>query len=97
MTLLHNPGKPGFYGVGLPWQVISCQPWTRLTLFLLGTFSVLGHFGHGHFGLGRFGPDISAMDISATQIAKGGRFDHYHKLWVWDVCMHKCVMLFLIF
>ena len=27
MTLLPNPGKPGFYGVGLPGRVISCQPW----------------------------------------------------------------------
>ena len=26
MTLLPNPGKPGFYGVGLPGLVISCQP-----------------------------------------------------------------------
>ena len=26
MTLLPNPGKPGFYGVGLPGRVISCQP-----------------------------------------------------------------------
>ena len=39
----------------------------------------VGHFGHGHFGLGRFGPDISA-----TENAKGGRFDHNHKLWVGD-------------
>ena len=27
MTLLLNLGKPGFYGVGLPGRVISCQPW----------------------------------------------------------------------
>ena len=27
MTLLPNPGKPGFYGVGLPGRVIWCQPW----------------------------------------------------------------------
>ena len=26
MALLPNPGKPGFYGVGLPGRVISCQP-----------------------------------------------------------------------
>ena len=26
MTLLPNPGKPGFYGVGLHGRVISCQP-----------------------------------------------------------------------
>ena len=26
MTLLPNPGKPGFYGVGLPGRVILCQP-----------------------------------------------------------------------
>ena len=26
MTLLPNPGKPGFYGLGLPGRVISCQP-----------------------------------------------------------------------
>ena len=26
MTLLPNPGKPGFYEVGLPGRVISCQP-----------------------------------------------------------------------
>ena len=58
---------------------------------------VLGHFGHGHFGLGRFGLDISAADISATENAKGGRFGHNHKFWVWDMCMHKCVMHFLIF
>ena len=57
---------------------------------------VLGHFGHGHFGLGRFGLDISATDVSATENAKGGRFGHNHK-WVWDVCMHKCVMHFIIF
>ena len=25
MTLLPNPGKPGFYGVGLPGRVIWCQ------------------------------------------------------------------------
>ena len=30
MTLLPNLGKPGFYGVGLPGQVISCQPWQKL-------------------------------------------------------------------
>ena len=27
MTLLPSPGKPGFYGVGLPGRVILCQPW----------------------------------------------------------------------
>ena len=33
MTLLPNPGKPGFYGVGLPGRVISGQPWLyRVTL-----------------------------------------------------------------
>ena len=58
---------------------------------------VLGHFGHGHFGLGRFGLDISATDVSATEIAKGGRFGHKNKFWAWDVCMHKCVMYFIIF
>ena len=26
MILLPNPGKPGFYGVGLPGRVILCQP-----------------------------------------------------------------------
>ena len=26
MTLLPSPGKPGFYGVGLPGRVILCQP-----------------------------------------------------------------------
>ena len=26
MTLLPSPGKPGFYGVGLPRRVILCQP-----------------------------------------------------------------------
>ena len=50
-----------------------------------------------HFGLGRFGPDISAKDISATENAKGGRFCLNHKFLVWDVCMHKCGMHFLIF
>ena len=63
----------------------------------LSVIVVLGHFGHRHFGLGRFGPDISATDVSAMENAKGGRFGHNHKLWVWDVCMHKCVMHFLIF
>ena len=58
---------------------------------------VLGHFGHGHFGLGRFGLDISAKDVSATENAEGGRFGQNHKFWVWDVCMHKCVMHFIIF
>ena len=58
---------------------------------------VLGHFDHGHFGLGRFGPDISTTDISATENAEGGRFGHNYKFWVWNVCMHKCVMHFLIF
>ena len=28
MTLFPYPGKPGFYGVGLPGRVISCQPCT---------------------------------------------------------------------
>ena len=32
MTLLPNPGKPGFYGVGLPGRVISCQPWMYMYL-----------------------------------------------------------------
>ena len=58
---------------------------------------VLGHLGHGHFGLGRFGLDISAVDVSATENVEGGRFGHNHKFWVWDVCMHKCVMHFIIF
>ena len=58
---------------------------------------VLGHFGHGHFGLGRFGLDISATDVSATENAEGGHFGHNHKFWVWDMCMHKCVMYFIIF
>ena len=31
MTLLPNPGKPGFYGVGLPGRVISCPPCLVLT------------------------------------------------------------------
>ena len=57
---------------------------------------MLGHFGHGHFGLGRFGLDISATDVSATENAEGGRFGHNYKFWVWDVCMHKCVMHFII-
>ena len=57
--------------------------------------TVLGHFGHGHFGLGRFGLDISATDVSATENVEGGRFGH--KFWVRDVCMHKCVMHFIIF
>ena len=59
--------------------------------------SVLGHFGHGHFGHGRFGLDISATDISATENAEGGRFGQNHRFGVWDVCMHKCVMHFIIF
>ena len=59
--------------------------------------SVLGHFGHGHFGLGRFGLDISATDVSAWENAEGGRFGHNHKFWVWDMCMHKSVMHFIIF
>ena len=59
--------------------------------------TVLGHFGHGHFGQGRFGLDISATDVSATENAEGGRFGHNHKFWVWDVCMHKYVMHFIIF
>ena len=54
--------------------------------------SVHGHFGHRHFGLGRFG-----LDISATENAEGGRYGHNHKFWVWDVCMQKCVMHFIIF
>ena len=58
---------------------------------------VLGHFGQGHFGLGRFGLDISATDVSASENAEGARFGQNHKLWVWDVCMHKCVMHFIIF
>ena len=41
-----------------------------------------GHFGHGRFGHGK---------------CQGGRFGHNHKFWVWDVCMHKCVMHFSIF
>ena len=51
----------------------------------------------GHFGLGHFGQDISATDVSATENAEGGCFGHNHKFWVWDVCMHKCVMHFIIF
>ena len=58
---------------------------------------VLGHFGHGHFGLGRFGLEISATDVSAAENVEGGRFSHNHKFGVWDVCMHKCVMHFIIF
>ena len=58
--------------------------------------TVLRHLGHGHFGLGHFGLDISAMDVSATENAEGGRFGHNYKSWVWDVCMHKCVMHFII-
>ena len=58
---------------------------------------VLGNFGHGHFGLGRFGLDIAATDVSATENTEGGRFGQNHKFWVWDVCMHKCVMHFIIF
>ena len=70
-----------------------------VSLFTMHTLSVrvLGHFGHRHFGLGRFGLDISATDISASENAEGGRFGHNHKFWVWDVCMHKCVMHFIIF
>ena len=64
---------------------------------LLSVEMVLGHFGRGHFGLGRFGLDISATDVSATENVQGGRFGHNHKFWFWDVCMHKCVMHFLIF
>ena len=30
MSLMPDPGKPGFYGVGLPGQVISCPPWLEL-------------------------------------------------------------------
>ena len=63
----------------------------------IATETVLGHFGHGHFGLGRFGLDISATDVSATENTEGGRFGQNHKFWVWDVCMHKCVMHFIIF
>ena len=48
---------------------------------------VLGHFGHGSFDL----------DTSATENAGGGHYGHNHKFWVLDVCMHKCVMHFLIF
>ena len=51
----------------------------------------------GHFGLGRFGLDISATDVLASENAEGGRFGHNHKFWVWDVCMYKCVMHFIIF
>ena len=50
-----------------------------------------------HFGLGRFGLDISATDVSATENAEGGRFGHNHKFLVWDVCMYKCVIHFIIF
>ena len=67
--------------------------WYELMVFR----GVLGHFGHGHFGLGRFGLDISATDVSATENAKGGRFGQNYKFWVSDVCMHKCVMHFIIF
>ena len=62
-----------------------------------GAHTVLGHLGHRHFGHGLFGLDIVAMDIAATENAKGGHFGHSHELWVWDVCMHKYVMHFLIF
>ena len=47
--------------------------------------------------LGFFGLDISTTDISATENAEGGRFGNNHKFWVWNVCMHKCVMHFFIF
>ena len=36
MTLLPNPGKPGFYGVGLPGRVISCQPCLLLRFLQMG-------------------------------------------------------------
>ena len=58
---------------------------------------VLGHFSHRHLGLGRFGLDISATNVSATENVEGGRFGHNHKFWVWDVCMHKFVIHFIIF
>ena len=68
------------------------------SMVALGVYmAMFGHFDHGHFVLGHFGPDISATDISAKENAKGGRFGHNHKFWVCDVCMHKCVMHFLIF
>ena len=35
MTLLPNPGKLGFYGVGLPGRVISCQPWRRMIVEII--------------------------------------------------------------
>ena len=64
--------------------------------------TVLGHFGLDisatdisawTFRPGHFGLDISATDIWATENAKGGRFGHNHEFWVWDVCMHECVIL----
>ena len=55
---------------------------------------MFGLFGHRHFGLGTFGLDLLATDVSATENAKGGRFGHKHKFWVWDVCFYKCVMHF---
>ena len=55
----------------------------------------VGHFGHGHFGLGRFGPDISATDVSATENYKGGHFGQIINFGL-GVCMHKCVMHFLL-
>ena len=71
--------------------------------YLVGMcFKVLGHLGHELFSLGSFGLDISATEVSATEVsatenAEGGRFGHNHKFWVWDVCMHKCVLHFIIF
>ena len=48
MTLLPNPGKPGFYGVGLRGRVISCQPCVILeSLVCLSA----GLVSHGHKSL----------------------------------------------
>ena len=76
-----------------PVYQLTCVGQVGNCLFL----TVLGHFGHRHFGLGRFCLDIWATDVSATENAEGGRFSHNHKFCVWDVCMYKCVMHFIIF
>ena len=51
----------------------------------------------GHFGRGRFSLYISARDVSAKENAEGGRFGHNHNFGCGMVCMHKCVMHFIIF
>ena len=73
------------------------ESFSHIVADMVFDLEVLGHFGRGHLGLGRFGQDISATNVSATENAEGGRFGHNHKFWVWDVCMHKCVMHFRIF